>query len=76
MAGGFAASVACCEPEWLPRLSCALQSFEIPIGKGALQTELFWLLQEMNGGWSLATLLVMQIGNYAEELFESCFIFA
>lgn len=54
----------------------APQSFEIPVGNGVLQTELFWLLQEMNGGWSLATLLVMQIGNYAEELFESCFIFA
>lgn len=76
MAGGFAASVAGCEPERLSRLSHAPQSFEIPLGKGALQPELFWLLQETNGGWSLATLLVMQIGNYAEELFESCFIFA
>lgn len=74
--GGFAASAAVCKPERLLRLPCAPQSFEIPVGKGALQTELFWLLQEMNSGWSLATLLVMQIGNYAEELFESCFIFA
>lgn len=63
--------------QWLAAgLSYALRSSEIPVGKGALQSALFWLLQEMNGGWSLATLLVMQIGNYAEELFESCFIFA
>lgn len=75
VAGGFAALAAGCEHERLPRLSCVLQSLEIPIGKGALRTELFSLLQEMNGGWSLATLLVMQIRNYAEVLFWVLFYF-